>query len=91
MLDFLRNEDPLSRNDRKNTAGSQTVSFDEILAPTLERFVGAPDHQFHDLAIRLDVSNARRSLSSRENLVIALLFDLGRRGTSCERESRVAD
>lgn len=77
MLDFLRNEDPLSRNDRKYTAGSPNVSFDGIPGPALERFVGAPDRQFHDLAMRLDVSRARQSLSVRENLVITLLFDFG--------------
>lgn len=75
MLDFLREEDPLSRTERRRvresaeSLGPATVSLDSI---QLQRLTAPAQPAF---TTRLDVREARRSLSSRENRVIALLYD----------------
>ena len=75
MLDFLREEDPLSRTERRRVResaagpGPTTVSLDEI---QLHRLAAPAPPTF---TTRLDVREARRSLSPRENRVIALLYD----------------
>ena len=76
MLDFLREEDPLSRTERRRVREStaaglspMTVSLDEI---QLHRLAAPAPPAF---TTRFDVREARRSLSPRENHVIALLYD----------------
>ena len=75
MLDFLRDEDPLSRTERRHVResaagfGPTTVSLDEI---QLHRLPAPAQPAF---ATRFDVREARRSLSPREKRVIALLYD----------------
>jgi RNA polymerase sigma factor for flagellar operon FliA len=84
MLDFLREEDPLSRTERRRARESAaglsatgygiqpvTVSLDQI---SLRRLAAPAQDGF---TIRSEVREARRSLSQRENRVIALLYDFG--------------
>jgi RNA polymerase sigma factor (sigma-70 family) len=84
MLDFLRDEDPLSRTDRRRVrefaaglsasgCGIQptTVSLDQI---SLRRLAAPAQPAF---TLRSEVREARRCLSARENRVIALLYDFG--------------
>jgi RNA polymerase sigma factor for flagellar operon FliA len=75
ILDFLREEDPLSRTERRRIRdsatdrGPTTVSLDEV---QLHRLAAPASPTF---ATRFDVREARRSLSPRESRVIALLYD----------------
>jgi RNA polymerase sigma factor for flagellar operon FliA len=84
MLDFLREEDPLSRTERRRVRESSaglsvtgcrvqpvTVSLDQI---SLRRLAAPAQPGF---TLRSEVREARRCLSPRENRVIALLYDLG--------------
>jgi RNA polymerase sigma factor (sigma-70 family) len=77
MLDFLREEDPLSRTERRrvreSTSGISptTVSLDEIQLHRL----GAPTQPA--FSSRFEVREARKCLSQRENRVVALLYDFG--------------
>jgi RNA polymerase sigma factor for flagellar operon FliA len=84
MLDFLRDQDPLSRTERRRVRESEaglsatgcgiqptTVSLDQI---SLRRFAAPAQTGF---TIRSEVREARRCLSARENRVIALLYDFG--------------
>jgi RNA polymerase sigma factor (sigma-70 family) len=84
MLDFLREEDPLSRTERRRVRESAdglnatghgiqptTVSLDQI---SLRRLAAPAQTGF---TIRSEVREARRCLSPRENRVIGLLYDLG--------------
>jgi RNA polymerase sigma factor for flagellar operon FliA len=88
MLDFLREEDPLSRTERRRVRESThlsptTVSLDEI---QLHRLAAPAPAAF---TTRLDVREARRSLSSRENRVIALLYDFGWQSREVAADLRV--
>jgi RNA polymerase sigma factor (sigma-70 family) len=81
MQDFLRDEDPLSRTERRRVRASAltmsatgyathaTVSLDQIPV----RLLASPAQP--GLAIRSEVRQARRCLSTRENRVIELLYD----------------
>ena len=83
MLDFLREEDPLSRAERRRVRESAglsatwhgiehvTVSLDQI---SLRRLAAPVQAGF---PLCSEVREARRCLSARENHVIALLYDLG--------------
>jgi RNA polymerase sigma factor (sigma-70 family) len=84
MLDFLRDEDPLSRTERRRVRESSvalaaigrgipaaTVSLDQIPA----RCLTSPAQPA--FTTRSELREARRSLSPRENRVIELLYDLG--------------
>ncbi len=84
MQDFLRDEDPLSRTERKrvrecapalSTTGygnsTATVSLDEIHP----RCLAAPDST--SFAVRPELQAARCHLSARENRVVTLLYDFG--------------
>jgi RNA polymerase sigma factor for flagellar operon FliA len=83
MLDFLRDEDPLSRTERRRIRESATalsatgcgtavtVSLDQI---PLRRLAAPAQPAF---TIHSEVGEARRCLSPRENRVIAMLYDLG--------------
>ena len=89
MLDFLREEDPLSRTERRriraaeatNAAtgektASATISLEWLPAQELRKVcsrVGCPSSQLVD---RADLRRARRALSARENRVISLLYEL---------------
>lgn len=84
MQDFLRDEDPLSRAERRRfregapalTATGHgnptaTVSLDDIHP----RCLAAPSSTA--FAVRCDLQSARRCLSARENRLITLLYDFG--------------
>ena len=88
MLDFLREEDPLSRTERRIRAAeatnaatgektaSATISLEWLPAQELRKVcarAGCPSSQFVD---RADLRRARRALSARENRVISLLYEL---------------
>jgi RNA polymerase sigma factor for flagellar operon FliA len=81
MLDFLRGEDPLSRNERRcirksgETAASATVSLDQLPMPVMDRLLRS-DQSAMSL-MRSDVSAAARSLSARERRVIVFVFVMG--------------
>ena len=85
MLDFLREEDPLSRTERRRTRTANanaegalptTISLEQL--PTYEpRSEYAPARCFSSrFADRVDLDRARQYLSERENRVFSLLFDL---------------
>ena len=74
MQDFLRNEDPLSRTERRRVRGTVNapgttvnVSLDLV---SLSQAASQPD-----LTLRSEIRDARRCLSAQENLVIALIYD----------------
>lgn len=84
MQDFLRDEDPLSRTERKrvrNSAPALTatgygnstanVSLDDIHP----RCLAAPGST--SFAVRPELQAARGHLSARENRVVTLLYDFG--------------
>ena len=89
MLDFLREEDPLSRTERHrirvaeatNAATGEktvpaTISLEWLPTKELRKAcvrAGCPSSQ---LADRVDLRRARRALSVRENRVISLLYEL---------------
>jgi RNA polymerase sigma factor FliA len=84
MLDFLREEDPLSRTERRRTRAANataggalpmTISLEQL--PHEPRSEYAPARGFSTrFADRVDLGRARQCLSERENRVISLLFDL---------------
>jgi RNA polymerase sigma factor (sigma-70 family) len=84
MQDFVRDEDPLSRTERRRVRASAPalsatgygippapVSLDQI---PVRRLATPARPAF---ALRAEVREARRCLSPRENHVIELLFDFG--------------
>ena len=88
MLDFLREEDPLSRTERRIRAAeatnaatgektaSATISLEWLPAQDPRKMcarAGCPSSQLVD---RADLRRARRALSARENRVISLLYEL---------------
>ena len=84
MLDFLREEDPLSRTERRRTRTANaavgalptTVNLEQLPAHE-PRSEYAPARCFSSrFADRVDLDRARLCLSDRENRVISLLFDL---------------
>ena len=89
MLDFLREEDPLSRTERRRVRESTadlsptTVSLDEI---QIRRLTAPVQPAF---STRFDVRKARRCLSPRENRVIALLYDFDWQSREVAAELRV--
>jgi RNA polymerase sigma factor (sigma-70 family) len=89
MLDFLREEDPLSRTQRRRARdsaanlGPTTVSLDEIQLHRLAEPVPSA------LTTRIDVREARRSLSQRENHVMTLLYDFDWQSCEIATELRV--
>jgi RNA polymerase sigma factor for flagellar operon FliA len=85
MLDFLREEDPLSRSERAKlrpaagelSAGIQGASFVVLSLTAIPEFVLdrlAPSTN-PVVLIRSEVQQARRCLSGEENRVIELLYD----------------
>jgi RNA polymerase sigma factor for flagellar operon FliA len=96
MQDLLRDEDPLSRLERRRVRASApalsatghgtppaTVSLDQIPI----RCLASPAQPAFTL--RAEVREARRSLSPRENRVIELLYDFGWQSREVAREMRV--
>jgi RNA polymerase sigma factor (sigma-70 family) len=96
MLDFLREEDPLSRSERRRARATAsafsatgyglataTVRLDEI---PLRRWA-SPSHL--SFTVRAEVRIARQCLSPRENRVIELLYDRGWQTREVAAELRV--
>jgi RNA polymerase sigma factor for flagellar operon FliA len=84
MLDFLREEDPLSRTERRRTratnsaaegALSTTISLEQLPAHEQREYASARCFSTR-FADRVDLHRARQCLSERENRVISLLFNL---------------
>ena len=95
MLDFLREEDPLSRTERRRTRTANasaaegalptTISLEQL--PAQEQRAYAPARCFSTrFADRVDLDRARQCLSERENRVISLLFDLDWQNRDVARE-----
>jgi RNA polymerase sigma factor for flagellar operon FliA len=79
MLDFLRDEDPLSRANRRELRAATA----DRPSPATIRLEDVPAYQprstrctSNTVADRVDLERARQCLSAREQKVIALLFDL---------------
>jgi RNA polymerase sigma factor (sigma-70 family) len=96
MQDFLRNEDPLSRTERRRVRASApalsatgygippaTVSLDQIPVRCTATTLQPA------FTIRCEVREARRCLSPRENRVIELLYDFGWRSRDVAAELHV--
>ncbi len=96
MQDYLRDEDPLSRTERRRVRESALalsatghgnppaiVSLDQVPPTCLA--VPAPT----TFTTRPEVRDARRCLSARENRVITLLYDLGWQNCEIAAELRV--
>lgn len=84
MLDYLRGEDPLSRETRRRIRQSDravtapvTISLDQLPESTLNRLARSPERTASELAGIATAHIARRGLSARENRLITLLFDFG--------------
>jgi RNA polymerase sigma factor for flagellar operon FliA len=101
MLDFLREEDPLSRTERRRIRRAEatgettgqllpaTVSLEELPAHELRAAhaqAGCPESAFVD---RADLNQARQCLSARENRVISLLYERDWKNSDVAREMRV--
>ena len=85
MLDFLREEDPLSRTERRRTR-TGNAAYERALPATIS-LEQLPAHEPRSeysparclstrFADRVDLDRARQCLSERENRVISLLFNL---------------
>jgi RNA polymerase sigma factor for flagellar operon FliA len=96
MQDFLRDENPLSRTERRRVRASApalsatgygtppaTVSLDQI---PVRRLASPAQPAF---TLRAEVREARRCLSARENRVIELLYDSGWQSREVAAELRV--
>lgn len=96
MQDFLRDEDPLSRTERRRVREcapalaatgygnpAATVSLDDIHP----RCLAAPGATA--FVVRSDLQAARRCLSPRENRLITLLYDLGWQNREVAADLRV--
>jgi RNA polymerase sigma factor (sigma-70 family) len=83
MLDFLREEDPLSRAERRVRKSAAmcdspvTISLDQLPVPVVNRLVGIGARQAYDALLESDIDKIRQCLTRRENRVIALLFESG--------------
>jgi len=84
MLDYLRDEDPFSRETRRRIRQSDgamtapvTISLDQLPESTLNRLARSPEGTARELAGIATAHIARRCLSARENRLITLLFDFG--------------
>lgn len=94
MLDYLRGDDPLSRAERTRIRHTEadyaptTISLDQFSDsfPALATKGVAPQSAIAD---RVDLSAARRSLTRRENYVVAMLFDRDRPAREVAEKLRV--
>jgi RNA polymerase sigma factor for flagellar operon FliA len=101
MLDFLREEDPLSRTERRRiraaelagTAGERTagatLSLEQLSAHELRAVYAQAGCPESDLVDRADLNQARQCLSARENRVISLLYERDWKNSDVARELRV--
>jgi RNA polymerase sigma factor FliA len=80
MLDFLRGEDPLSRNERRRRqAMAERAPGQPASPPATVSLEELPPHELstETAAVnRATLAEARQCLSARENRVISLLYDL---------------
>ena len=98
MLDFLRDEDPLSRTERRRIRKAEaastvaeralpaTVSLEQLPAHELCAACAQAGYPESILADRAVLNQARQCLSPKENRVISLLFDLDRKNRDVARE-----
>jgi RNA polymerase sigma factor for flagellar operon FliA len=101
MLDFLREEDPLSRTERRRIRTAEatgettgqflptTISLEQLPAHELcaaHAQAGCPESSLGDRAV---LKQARQCLSARENRVISLLYELDWKNSDVARELRV--
>lgn len=95
MLDFLRKEDPLSRDERRRIRRSLspdvpvTISLDQLPQEVANQLAVSSDRTAIELAIVGEAQTARRCLSARENRVIGLLYDLGWKNSQVAAELKV--
>lgn len=94
MLDFLRNEDPLSRDERRrirhsDCPGPVTISLDQLPAPALNRLVRADERSATESTLASEVRAARGCLAPREKRVIEMLFDFGCKNRRVAAELKV--
>jgi RNA polymerase sigma factor for flagellar operon FliA len=89
MLDFLREEDPLSRTERREV---RAASIDRPSSATIS-LEDLPAHEARSagnascgIADRMDLERARQRLSAREQRVISLLFDFDWNNREVARE-----
>jgi RNA polymerase sigma factor FliA len=101
MLDFLRNEDPLSRPERRRRRAAAasdpgataalpvTVSLEDF--PAHELLSGrAPAHSRETAAVnRATLAEVRQCLSARENRVISLLYEFAWQSREVARKMHV--
>jgi len=98
MLDFLREEDPLSRTERRRTRTANATA--EGALPTTISLEQLPAHEPRSeytpargfstrFADRVDLDRARQCLSERENRAIELIYDFGWRSREVAAELRV--
>ena len=98
MQDFLRDEDPLSRTERRRVRAS-APSLGPTSCGTLPVTVSLSQIPVRCLAspakpaftIRSEVRDARRCLSPGENRVIALLYDFGWQSREVAAELHVSE
>jgi RNA polymerase sigma factor for flagellar operon FliA len=98
MLDFLREEDPLSRTERRRIRTAEatgettgqflpaTISLEQLPAHELRLApaqAGCPESSFVDRAV---LKQARQCLSARENRVISLLYERDWKNCDVARE-----
>ena len=96
MLDFLREEDPLSRTERRRvrdprqSSAQRATGFRPRRSAWIRfRYVALPHRHSPHSRLRSEVREARRCLSPRENRVIALLYDFGWQSREVAAELRV--
>jgi RNA polymerase sigma factor for flagellar operon FliA len=84
MLDYLRDEDPFSRETRRRIRQSDgaiaapvTIGLNQLPESTLNRLARSPERPASELTANATAQVARRCLSARENRLITLLFDFG--------------
>jgi RNA polymerase sigma factor for flagellar operon FliA len=99
MLDFLREEDPLSRTERRRIraaeaasaatgqiTASATISLEWLPAQELRKVCPRVGCSASQIADRADLKRARHVLSARENRVISLLYELDWKNRDVARE-----
>jgi RNA polymerase sigma factor for flagellar operon FliA len=97
MLDYLREQDPIGRDERRSmrtvegatglTARTQpsTISLDGFSARALNTALGQSATRFPDVILRAELNEGRQALLPQEHRVIMLLFDLEWKGCDVAR------
>jgi RNA polymerase sigma factor for flagellar operon FliA len=97
MLDYLREQDPIGRDERRRmrtaeratgfTAHTQpsTISLDGLSARALNTALGQSATRFPDVILRAELNEGRQALLPQEHRVIMLLFDLEWKGCDVAR------